>query len=61
MSLSKSCSRCYYREECCGKSVCEYYDPVGGKMSDKNIEKLIESNRDKFYEEWLEYIDGFYK
>ena len=55
--MMEVCERCLWREECTGvEGGCEHYYPL-----EEDVNQLIEQRRQEFYEEWNEYIGGFYK
>jgi hypothetical protein len=56
---SKSCKKCYFYGNCCGKRKCGFFTPVDESEEDKIIHKQIEKNREEFREEWFLYASDF--
>lgn len=48
----RNCKNCLYGDVCPSSSVCEYYAPI---EDDGNLDAYIESERQKFYRDWLRY------
>lgn len=48
----RNCNNCLYGDECPSSSVCEYYTPI---EDDGSVDKYIESERQRFHQEWFRY------
>lgn len=48
----RNCKNCLYGDVCPSSSVCEHYAPI---EDDGNLDAYIESERQKFYRDWLRY------
>ena len=47
-----ACDKCLWCEQCLSDEVCEHYTPAD---EDERIDKIAESGRYEFYEEWIAY------
>ena len=48
----RNCKNCLYGDVCQSSSVCEHYTPI---KDDGNLDAYIESERQKFYRDWMRY------
>ena len=60
--LNVSCTTCIFSDSCpLTISECKDYYPAEDIAIDNIIDEMIEQHHKSFYQEWTEYIDGFYK
>jgi hypothetical protein len=46
----------------CGKkhySKCGFYSPVGDWITDEEIEKMVDNEREKYMDEYMEYVSQY--
>lgn len=53
-----SCRKCMWFDQCDSGEMCEHYTPLNGH-SDSYYEILIESERDEYRNDFIEYIGEF--
>ncbi|MDE6149352.1 MAG: hypothetical protein K2F81_04560 [Ruminococcus sp.] len=52
--MNNDCKQCMYFDNCSSYEVCADYTPL---EDDVDIDKIIESRRTEFREEWFQYIE----
>lgn len=55
----KKCSNCYFHDVCEDNLVCEDYAPLGDEAEWNETEELIKQEKNKFLEEWNQYINEY--
>lgn len=55
--MYEQCSTCCFGDICPSREACEYYEPISSELSDEMIYDIVESNRQLYYDAWMEYIN----
>lgn len=53
---NKNCNTCLFGDVCVSKKGCEYYYPTDDDMDDAELERYIETERQKYLSSWWRYI-----
>lgn len=58
---NKNCNTCLFGDVCVSKKGCEYYYPTDDDMDDAELERYIETERQKYLSSWWRYIKDDYE
>ncbi len=58
---NKNCNTCLFGDVCVSKKGCEYYSPTDDDMDDAELERYIETGRQKYLSSWWRYIKDDYE
>lgn len=54
--MNRSCELCVFRDVCPGSRPCNHFSPLDDI---EMLEAENSSNKDEYYQAWLEYIQDF--
>lgn len=57
--MTRRCQDCIWCEDCKDKRPCRDFSPANEDAYDMMLEKIIESERASYYEEWQVYVDEY--
>ena len=63
--IERNCENCYYADECRPELIhiplatCEYFCHIVDELDDEYIEKIINDERKRYYDEYMEYVSEY--
>ena len=55
----KSCSNCYFADECDERVVCRWYTPLDEEPTDEEVAMSAEEGKKEYYDEYARYVSQY--
>ena len=55
----KSCSNCYYADDCEETRVCRWYTPLDEEPTDEEVERWVRNRKKEYYNEYARYVSQY--